>query len=107
MFDASTFVPIQIQIKHEPISIAGLNAPYLLQHRQSKEWTGNASKCANVADATFVINGLIRLTLEPYNSTSKTFQHFVFIYFDQERQCQCTYQFLKLVWDITKLKTDS
>ena len=24
-------------------------------HRQSKEWTGNAGKIANVADATFVI----------------------------------------------------
>ena len=43
-------------------------------------------------------------TLEPYNFTSKTLQQFVFMYFDQKRQRQCTYQFLKLVWDKTKLK---
>ena len=55
-----------------------------LKHRQSKEWTGNAGKSANVADATSAWYGLICFTLEPCNFILNIFQDFVFTYFEQE-----------------------
>ena len=55
-----------------------------LYHRQSKEWTGNAGKSANVADATSVIRPDMQFTLEPCNFTLNIFQDFVFTYSEQE-----------------------
>ena len=59
-------------------------------HRQSKEWTGNANKIANVADATSVMRS-DTVYLEPCISTLNIFQDFVFTNFKQEQQCLCNY----------------
>ena len=49
---AEFFYPITQRKTAQSCSVV---ASYRFYHRQSKEWTGNAGKIANVADATSVI----------------------------------------------------
>ena len=81
-------------VKEKYSKMTLLNKSILLSysdHRQSKEWTGNAGKIANVADATSVIwpDTLHFRTL--YLQFKYIFQDFVFTNFKQERQCLCNY----------------
>ena len=63
----------------------------LCMHRQSKGWTGNADKVANVADATSVMRPDTLYFGTLYLSTVNIFQDFVFRNFKQEQQCLCNY----------------
>ena len=82
-----------------------LSSSFDWDHRQSKEWTGNAGKIANVADATSVI-WPDTLYFGTRISNLNIFQDFVFTNFKQEQECLCNYPLLKLLLGITKLITE-
>ena len=69
------------------------------RHRILFDYSGIADDEA-ISMVSFFIHHQ-RNALETQAKALQMLQHFVFIYFDQERQCQCSYQFLKLVWDKT------